>query len=209
MARTYTLDTKAASAADQTVSLIRETGKYIGTITRAEAISSDSGTEGVELSFRSREGATADYLTLWTYNASGEALPSLKALNALMTVCKARAITPTAGLVEKWDPNARARLKVQATIYPELTGKEVGLLLQREEYIKRDSSTGDKLNVFGVFDPITELTASEILAQKTNPETLAKMVAVLRDKPAKAARPRTAAPAQQGGFHDMDDDIPF
>ena len=96
-----------------------------------------------------------------------------------------------------------------ATIFPELTDKRVGLLLQREEYIKSDGSTGAKVNIFGVFDPDTELTASEILAKKTQPEVLARMMAALKDKPLAGAKPQTATqPA--GGSADLDDDsIPF
>ena len=207
MSRTYNLDPKAASAADNTISRIDASGKYVGTLTRAEAVVSRQQTEGVEFSFKADDGQAADFLTLWTYNAKGEALPSLKALNAIMTVCRAKTITPTAGQVEKWDAASHARVKVAATIFPELTGKRVGLLLQREEYAKSDGTTGTKMNIFGVFDAESELTASEILAKKTQPEVLARMVASLRDKPLNGAKSTPAA--QAPGAADLDDDIPF
>lgn len=211
MSRSYTLDTKAASAADNIVSRIDQSGKYVGTLTRVEIVASKQGTEGVEFSFRSDDGATADFLTLWTYKASGEALPSLKTLNAMMTVVRVKSLTPTQGTVEKWDSGTGQRGKFPATIFPELTGKRIGLLLQREEYEKRDGSVGAKVNIVGCFDPETELTASEILARKTKPETLARMVGALRDKPMKNGRAAHAAPASDtsSGFDDMDDDIPF
>lgn len=210
MSRAYTLDTKAATQADNIVARIDQTGKYIGTLTRAESVVSRQETEGVEFSFKADDGSTADFLTLWTYNVKGEALPSLKALNAMMTVCRIKSLTPTAGHVEKWDASSGQRAKMEATIFPELTNKRIGLLLQREEYAKRDGSIGAKVNIVGCFDPETELTASEILARKTEPETLAKMVAALRDKPMKNGRAAHAAPASDtsSGFDDMDD-IPF
>lgn len=211
--RSYTLDTKAASAADNIVSRIDQSGKYVGVLTRVEIVASKQGTEGVEFSFRSDDGATADFLTLWTYKASGEALPSLKTLNAMMTVVRVKSLTPTSGQVEKWDSTSGQRGKFSATIFPELTGKRIGLLLQREEYAKRDGSIGAKVNIVGCFDPESELTASEILARKTEPETLARMVAALRDKPMKNARTAHAAPASDTSAGDLDafddDSIPF
>lgn len=213
MSRTYTLDTKAATQADNIVSRIDQTGKYVGTLTRVEIVASKQGTEGVEFSFKADDGSSADFLTLWTYNAKGEALPSLKTLNAMMTVVRVKSLTPTSGQVEKWDSTSGQRGKFSATIFPELTGKHIGLLLRREEYEKQDGSIGAKVNIVGCFDPESELTASEILARKTEPETLARMVAALRDKPMKNARTAHAAPASDtsagGGFDDMDDDIPF
>jgi hypothetical protein len=208
MSRSYTLDTKAASAADNIVSRIDQTGKYVGTLTRVEIVTSKNETEGVEFSFKSDDGATADFLSLWTYNAKGEALPSLKTLNAMMTVCKAKTLTPTAGQVEKWDSGSGQRGKFPATIFPELTNKRIGLLLQREEYEKRDGSIGAKVNIVGCFDPDTELTASEILARKTEPETLSRMVTALRDKPMKGKQEKREVMAPSG-MDDMDDDIPF
>lgn len=206
--RTYNLDPNSATAADNIYARIDQTGKYVGTLTRAEAVISRQDTEGVEFSFKADDGATADFLTLWTYNARGDALPGLKALNAMMTVCRIKSLTPTPGTVEKWSAESGQRERFNATIFPELTNKRIGLLLQREEYEKRDGSVGAKVNIVGCFDPDTELTASEILARKTQPETLAKMVAALRDKPLKGRR-QESAPMQPAGIDDIDDDIPF
>ncbi|MCR4301264.1 MAG: hypothetical protein NUV51_06605 [Sulfuricaulis sp.] len=209
MSRTYTLDTKAATQADNIVSRIDQTGKYVGTLTRVEIVTSKNETEGVEFSFKADDGATADFLSLWTYNAKGEALPSLKTLNAMMTVARVKSLTPTAGQVEKWDSGSGQRGKFAATIFPELTNKRIGLLLQREEYEKRDGSTGAKVNIVGCFDPDSELTASEILARKTEPETLARMAAALRDKPMKSKAATASTPMAPAGFGDDDMDIPF
>ncbi|MFE8033816.1 hypothetical protein [Thiohalocapsa marina] len=211
MARTYDLNTKQAAAADNTMSRIEETGKYVGTLTRAEAVVSTRNTEGVEFSFRADDGATADFLTLWTYNEAGDELPALKMLNAMMTVLRVKTISPTSGQVEKWDSTAGARIKTAATIFPELTGRRIGLLLQREEYQKRDGSIGSKMNIWAVFDADSELTASEILSRKTQPETLAKMLLTMKDKPLKGGQqyrqPQSAAATQGEAFED--DDVPF
>ena len=208
--RTYNLDAQSAKAADNIYSRIDATGKYVGTLTRAESVHSQRDTEGIEFSFKADDGSTADFLTLWTYNVNGDALPSLKALNAMMTVARVRSLTPTKGMVEKWDAQAGQRVKVEATIFPELTNKRMGLLLQREEYEKNNGDVGAKMNIVGCFDPETELTASEILAQKTEPVTLTKMVAAMRDKPLKSRRHAPAGDQYSGTHDDLDpDSIPF
>ncbi|MGK3946781.1 hypothetical protein ABK046_51510, partial [Streptomyces caeruleatus] len=65
----YTLDATQAKAADSISSSIRETGKYVGVLTRAEAVTSTKGTKGLGLSFKSDDGSTADYLDLYTHRA--------------------------------------------------------------------------------------------------------------------------------------------
>jgi hypothetical protein len=65
--------------------------------------------------------------------------------------------------------------------------------------------------LFAPFDAATELTAGEILAKKSQPEQLAKMIAVLKDKPLSGnkANGTTAVKSSSQSFDNMDDDIPF
>ncbi len=209
----YTIDANAARAADQLNSRINETGKYIGVITRAEEVTSKQGTKGVEISFRSDDGQTADYLTMWTSSASNPQLYGFKQLMAIMACCKVRTITATPGQVEKYDRDSGSMAKMAATIYPELTGKRIGLLLQVEEYQKRDGSIGEKMGLAGAFEADTKYTASEIMDKAIKPEKLARMVASLKDRRLSASTTTHAAPASaapHGGFaSDLDEDIPF
>lgn len=204
--RTYDLNPEQAKQAES--SRITETGKYVGAFTSAYGTESTKGTEGIEFAFKTDDGRTADFLTLWTYNKDGKELFGLKVLNALMTCLRAKRIVPSAGTIEKWEDGQRVR--VAAQVFPDLTNKRIGLLLQREEYRKQDGSVGSKFNIVGAFDAETELTASEILVKASSPEKLAGMVASLRDKtlPAGAA-PSGYTAASSGGSGDFDDDIPF
>lgn len=203
--RSYNLDPKSAAAAGA-ANYISETGKYVGTFTRAEIITSQAKTEGVEFSFVDQSGLRCDYLSLWTYNKDGEPLPSLKALNAIMACLRMRTLEPQPITVVRHDGATE-----QATGFPALTGKPIGLLLQREAYLKRNGDEGYKFNLFAPFDSATELTAGEILAKKSQPEQLAKMVAVLKDKPLQANRGASQSTAAKPGqsFDDMDSEIPF
>lgn len=201
--RAYDLDPAAAAKAG-TSNYIAETGKYVGRFTTVESITSKKGTEGVEFSFVTNDGMTANYLQLWTYNTDGKQLFGFNILSAVMTCLKMKAIAPKPITVTDYNGATR-----HAQGFPDLCGKPIGLLLQREEYEKSDGTIGFKFNIAAPFEPVLELTAGEILKQKTAPEQLPKMLAGLKDKPMQARRVPAASGAGNGGMAGLDDDIPF
>jgi hypothetical protein len=195
----YTLDTAQARKADQRGMVITETGKYIGRFPRVEDIKAASGTKGVDFSFVSREGKKARF-ALYTEKANGDRIGIGHAfMMALMTCMKLREIRPTEAKVVKWDPNAGAEIEVVAMCYPDMMDKEIGVLLEAEEYEKRDGSVSIRMVLAGCFQAQSELMAGEILDQKIKPEQLTKVVATLRDRPLKRpsgkAAPATTKPA--------------
>lgn len=209
MARSYSLDTEQAKAAGVS-NRITESGKYVGRFTRAEAIVSRQHTEGVEFTFETDDGQTADFLTCWTYNERGESLYGLKVLNAVMTCMRVKQLAPRQMQFQGRD-GARV-----AEGFPDLMDKRIGLLLQREEYVKRDGETGYKFNIALPFEASSGLTAGEILGKVTAPVALDKAHASLRDKPVQQRRPPTEhassghpANGYGNGLGDMDSDIPF
>lgn len=210
----YALDANEARKADQTGNRINEIGKYVGTFTQAEDITAGTGTKGVALRFEA-SGQTAN-LSLYTIKSDGEKIMGFQALMAIMTCMGLRNIEPKPGTVKAWDNNTNTEITKQASTFPDLVGKPIGLLLETEDYPKNSGGTGTRMVIAGIFQAKTELTAGEILDRKTTPELLTKMVARLRHRPVKGSKPaagRTAAPASAGGggsgFDDMDDDIPF
>lgn len=209
----YTLDTKQAKAADSISSSIRETGKYIGTITRAEAIVSTRGTKGLGLSFKADDGATADYLDLYTHKADGDALSSLKTVNAILACLKVREVKEGQITFEKYDKETKARAKVQGRGYPELMGKRIGFLLRKEIETDDQGKDRDRVGIFAVFQHDTELTATEVLDQKTKPERLEKMLDALMARPVYDKR-KTTTQSTRTSHSTCDDwtqdqDIPF
>lgn len=210
----YALDPKAAQKADQTGNRINEIGKYVGTFTQVEDITAGTGTKGLALRFDANGQNAA--LSLYTKKADGETIMGFDVLMAIMTCLKLRNIEPKDGTVKYWDRDTNSEQTKAAKVFPDLCGKPIGLLLETEGYYKNDGSLGNKMVIAGVFQAGTELTASEILDRKTTPELLPKLVARLRHRPAKAAKPHSGRPATQtntghggSGFDDMDDDIPF
>lgn len=213
----YTLDASQAKAADSISSSIRESGKFIGIITRAEAIVSNNGTKGLGLSFKSDTGASADYLDLYTHKSDGTALSSLKTVNAIMACLKLRGISEGQIHFEKWNKDAKERQKVSGKGYPELMGKRIGFLLRKELETDQHGQDRERMSIFGVFQADTELTASEILSQQTKPERLAQMAEALSARPVNDRRALKVDGAKQShsaandnaGSDWADQDIPF
>lgn len=198
----YTLDSKLAKKADGG-DYITTTGKYIGRITKAEDVLSTNKTQGIDFSFESQDGAKANYMTLWTVNQNGENLSGLNALNAIMTCMKVKEISTSPMLVKDHKGERVAQCFTQLH-------KPIGLLLAKEPYDKNDGTEGYKMVIEGVFDPETELTASEILDRKTQPQKLAQMVARLKDRAKQTQVPKQSGSQAQSGNAVADlDDIPF
>lgn len=207
---TYTLNPEGAKsvASSQRIS---ETGAYSGVITRAEAVTSDNGTLGVELAFIATDGCSADYLRLWTVNASGKELYGRKVMDALMTCLRTRTCTPTLAMVEKYDRNAGGVTKVQATVFPELMNKPIGLVLQRETYEGSDGNEKERMLIYAPFEATTERTAREVLEKAIEATGLEKLLAGLHDRVASPRNnsTRSAATAQRSATPPDDSDIPW
>lgn len=210
------LDTNDARQADRMNSSIRESGKYIGVITRAEKLLSEKNTEGVGISFKTDDGATANYLDLYTVNAKGEKLPSMATVQAILCCTKTKSANEGNITFKAWDKVQKKEVDKTANGYPDLIGKRIGFLLQRElsDNIKDSTKPNDRVVVYGVFEADTGFTASEILDKATKPEKLDKMLTVLMAKPFNDRRTNkssipSAAPAGSTSFDDFGDDIPF
>jgi len=207
----YTLDTKAARQADTSGSQIKELGKYIGEFTQAKVlVSKKTGAKGIEFAFKSNSGQKAN-LSIYTMSASGEHYSGYDALMAIMTCMSLRDIKPVMGNATKYDFDAKKEVQEECEIFPSLC-KPIGVLLESEDYQKQDGGAAIRMVLKNVFQPATELTASEILDKKTSPIQLEKMVLGLRHRPAKTAKllPSHQAPAPSGsGFPDLNEDCPF
>lgn len=210
----YQLDQNAARKADTRSNFISEIGAYTGRFTRAQEIAASTGTKGVAFTFMSDVGQKAD-LTLYTVKTDGTELLGLQTLMAIMTCLSLRGIESKPGKVTRFDFQLGRDVTVDATIYPELLNKPIGLLLETREYEKSDGGVGMSMEIAGVFQPERRFMASEILDRATKPEKLEKAIAGLRHRPLKTQRRRAPAAAAQssavpaGSFDDMDDDIPF
>lgn len=204
------LNTAEARKGDSFSSQIRDTGAYKGVITRAEKLTSDKGTEGVGLSFKSDDGATANYLDVYTARADGSQLWGHSIIQSLLCCAGVKDVADGPIQFDKWDKEVSEVVKVTRDGYPALMGRRIGLVLQKE--LQSHYQTGadqERINIVGVFQADTELTATEILDKKTKPERLAARLKVLmpfKDSRKKGAAQRMAAPvggANSGGGADQ------
>lgn len=215
MSNFMTLNADAAKQADQTGKFLKETGKYKGKFTKAEALRASTGTVGIAFAFESDEGQTADF-SIYIQKENGEKLHSYKSLNSIMACLKLRTVSnPIQGKAVKYDFIEKKDVEYQAPLLMDLMNKPIGIVLQSCEYAKeRDRvPTGDygwKLELQGAFEYSTELTASEILTGKTKPEVLERIISTLKDRPLKGKKEtHTQGSSSPMTIDDMDDQIPF
>lgn len=205
----YTLNTEAAKQADNKFSRIDASGKYLGVITRAEKVTSDKGTKGIDFSFKSEDGEQADYLSLWTHNKEGKELQGFKTLMALMTCLNLKTLESTRGEVEKYNGVSQQREKVSVDLFQTMMNTPIGLLIQIEEQ-EYNNKIQRKTNIYAPFTA-EGFTATEVLDRASKPEKLEKMLAGLKDKlltnkPAQQSQ-QSSSGAPASPFDDSD--IPF
>lgn len=187
--RNYEFNEESARQAGAS-NFIDATGKYKGVFTLAKQVISKKGTEGIEFSFEAEDGRAANYLQLWTFDKDGKPLYGKKVLDALMCCARVKGLTAKEATIQGRQGSE------QVISFPGLQGKKIGLLLQREEYVKNDNSIGYKFNIYAPFHADTELMAVELLDGKTAPEMLPKVLEGLADKPAQARATTTQTTAR-------------
>ncbi|SDV49242.1 hypothetical protein [Chitinasiproducens palmae] len=204
----YALNTTAARQAEQRGGRVTEIGKYLGRFSRAEDMTSQKGTRGIDFQFETHDKQSA-YFTIWTINAEGKELYGFKHLQALMTCLGLRNIKPGQQIVKKYDRDAEEMQDVMANVFPDLMDRDIGILFETEDYEKKDGTVGTRVVPAFFFQADTELVASEILDRRTQPLKLAGLVQQLKHRPLKATANRSASQHAGGGFDATDDDIPF
>jgi len=194
---------------------INTTGAYEGAFTRAEAVSSEKGTIGIEFDFKTTDGATASFISVWTTKANGEQLSGSAVIDALMLLLRVKDMSPRNVMVDKWSSESRQVEKCSAPCFVDLMNKPIGLLLQKEisEYQGKQK---EKMLIYGAYDIASRKTPKEIVSKAPKALALDTIIASLKDK---TAKPQGSAPyAQPAGMSHgsdsysgpaFDDDVPF
>lgn len=212
----FNLDTESAKQADSG-GRIESTGKYVGIINTMEFVTARSGAQGFEINFES-ESKEYTTFTIWTVSKEGKPLSGVHKVNALLACASVRGLTPTDKELDKYDYDAGGKVKRICVVAPEMEGKQIGLLLQRENYVNNSGQNRHQMNFFASFNPSNELMAKEIIDRKTTPELLEKTLArLISIGDAARSQPNVQQPqsggygqaAQPGKANDLDDDLPF
>lgn len=209
MAHNYDYDPEAAGHADDNANRIDASGPFVGKFTYAESVtSSQKETEGIRLGFDDGHGGQCE-LTLWTHAKDGTPSYGYNFVQAMMTVWGLKGLKAVKGKVYVWDEenNKRRGLEQDGEVYPDLLNKPIGLMLQK---VLKTSTKGKNffdMDIWGVFHPVSKLTATEIREKKVKPEKYAKMCSSIKDKDTRKKTEGAAGgePAQpslgaEGGF---------
>lgn len=217
MIPTYTTNSQRLRAADGG-QYLEETGAFVVTIEAARAVQSSKGGWGVELHFVAEDGRRPRFApVLWTLSPSGERYFGHDLLDALLFCAglpDGHVLKPGKVRYGRYDRELGERVEAVGDGYPELAGRKVGLVLQRERYTTQSGKEGSRLSIVGAFDPTTRQTASE-KKEGLAPQILASRLARLRDKDSRSAKTlaldasNSSPVASAGVFDGLDDDIPF
>jgi hypothetical protein len=184
----YALDANLAKqGSGGTGGRIQETGKYLGLIKWARELVYDTST-AIEICFVSQNDQEAKIKIFVTSNDPTKgASYGLKQLNALMTCLKLRAINGVNGTVNTWDFDKGAMTDQQATVFPELAGKPIGFILQKEHHVYNNELKYDMV-IAAPFSIETEQTAKEILDGKNEKLVIEKLESSIEDRYRKGAK---------------------
>lgn len=174
---------------------IEEAGKYVGTIKHMEFITAKSGTTGFEIEFETDNKEFASF-SIWTEKSDGTSLGGVHKINAMLACAGVRGLTPTNAQLEKYDFDRKDRVMKNCVVAPEMAGKRIGLLLQRENYQNGNGDWKFQMNFFSCFHAQSELMAKEIVDKKTSPEALPKSLLSLMANPVTTRSPKNS----NGGY---------
>lgn len=154
---------------------ITETGYYFGQIDKAEYVTAATGTRGIELSV-STDGGKANYLTMYYAKQDNSVINGgNNMIQAIMAVTGCQQLTA----IQQNGQNGVEH------IAPELTGKQLGFVLQKVLYTKNDGTDGYKLQIVVVTNAQKQ-TAKEMFEQK-QAEKVDKILLNLQDKDERTA----------------------
>lgn len=156
-------------------------GKYKGTITLAKVYEVKSGAVFVQINFESDNGQTAR-LSMCTKSKEGKDTFGFKQLQAIMACVKVKNLNAVEKEIEDYDFEQGKIAKVTRHVFPELMSKKIGFILYRHDQVSREGKDFFTMEIAAPFQYDTELTASEIMDQKVNPEQLPKVLANTRNK---------------------------
>lgn len=152
---------------------ISESGAYIGTL-EAHSFTKASNAAGIELTLNSSEGK-AQFLSL--YHTKKDGTPNPMGANMIQAIMGLLQINQITGIdTGKKDYSGGTVLTI-----PELEGREIGLVLQKELTSKTDGSDSYSFDIKMAFLPGSRKTLLEAMENKPA-VTVDKIISTLKDK---------------------------
>lgn len=197
----YDYDEEAAGHADDFVNRIDHSAAYEGAFTRVWPFKAKTGTKGVHFEFEAPGGAKTTF-DLYTVKEDGTKLFSYNMLMAMLTIMGLKGLRSKPGVIEAYNEDTNKREETTGETFPDLCGKSIGVVLQKELYTKGTGKEGYRMNLLGTFHTGTRLTASEMRegVKKADAEQgkLARMVRGLKTKDSRTVTSAEPAQPSQG-----------
>lgn len=176
----FTLDAKAAIAAESKSSVITETGAYYCTIKQAIVSKTKNGAVEVAFEFNTESRCIAR-ARVYPQNSDGSVNEyGVNVIQAMMVCLRIRTLNTDTAIVEVLDRDAGRTVKAQADVLP-VAGRKIGVVLQKVIGEHNGKPTA-KTEIYAFFEYDSNLTASEILNKKDKPEALARLLSIVKDK---------------------------
>lgn len=216
------LNAAEAKAYDNRGGFINEAGKYVGKFESVIWHESDNGkgkSENIILNFISESKEKARFyvnLSYWGGTPNERGSQSIQAILACLRLRDSGDTTPT--ILKEWSKDAQGEIDVQRQVFLNMSNKPIGIVVQM---VHDDGQEKPSANLYSVFEPSSEMVASEILDQAIQPVKLAKVMEYIANKPLvdkrknhnknqlPPAAPRRMAPPSKPDVDDLDDSIPF
>jgi hypothetical protein len=207
MALDYGYNPEVAGAADKMAERATDSGAYVGELKKVyTTVSGNKGTHGLVCEFEAPGQGNAEF-TLWTHDNEGKAMtgsPGYAMFNALLFLLGVKNPEVAKGTAEVWVDGAggkREKVEQEVDIFPELCGKKIGIVLQKEVQDK-----GFRMNLYGLFEPTTRRTMTEVRDGVTKGVKLDRLLKGLKDKDGRTkGRSSEGEPGQPSTGMDMAD----
>lgn len=199
----YDYDESAAGHAEDFANRIVESAAYEGVFVKCWPILSKTkddgtgGTAGIHFEFEAGDHSTASF-DLYTVKKDGTKLFSYNMVMAMMGLMGVKGLKTKKGKIEVYDNETNKRVEVDGDTFPEMCGKKIGLVLQKELYTKSDGKEGSRMNLLASFQPETHLTMSEIKEKQTKPVKFERIMKGLRTKDSRIHQAAEPAQPSQG-----------
>lgn len=191
----YEYDDDAAGHADDFANRLDESGAYVGKFTKAESIVAGSGTKGIRFEVEV-PGAGKAQFSLYTEKDDGSRIFGFNMVQGMMYLFGLKTLKTAPGKVMQYDEDQGKSVEVDGEVYPDLIGKDIGIVLQKELTTRKDGKDGYRMNLALVFHPTSRFTVSELKDRKAKPEKLEKVLKGLKNKDSREKRtPEPATPS--------------
>jgi hypothetical protein len=197
---------------------IKESGAYVGKFEMVMIEAYPSGAQCLKFDFKTADDRKASFKIFFMDKAGNETFGA-KSIQALAYLLKCGTeFDFVEKMVDCWDSTSSSMKPKLCKVFDCFLNREIGIIVQKElTHSDKNPNGYENLNFLSFFDPMTNMTASELVGKKTAPEVYKKRMAFLEQNPVKDSRKNQnqgsvpAPPAARGSQQadDLDDDIPF